>query len=691
MTTPNPNFDPIYWAAQNCNSSNSSNCSDTSDFSDNSDHSDHSELSEQSEQSKTPAAESAASFPTPNSSPLPDDLTLAQKVAARLVDSRLDITAGYSNWLRLGFALADGLGEEGRNIYHDLSALNQDYSFEECDKQYSNCMKSHTGGVTIATFYKMAQNAGVDIKNIFRQKNNKNLQEKVHKVQKCTACEKTCKNSNSLIINNDDILCKNTHKEIVHALSALSPKNVKEMENLPKNTDQTFSGHLEHSDWCGFLAPLVECADNNEDTDKLVLGAIAILSGMLPNIYGIYGGHVVYPPIYIIFFGPAASRKGEIQSCMQILKPLKNEVRRGYEAEMTQYAELHAQWEAQGGRGAQKAERGPEPKEPKFRSPQIPANSSASAAYLALEANGGQGIMFETEADVLSQSLLSDYGDYSAGLRAAFHHEPIQMNRVRDKLHVEIDEPRLAVCLTCTPGQIPKLFPSFENGLGSRFLFYGLTRHLEWLNPFRKTDKTLDEVMADMGSEALELVHEMLALGNTRIQFVLSEEQQKRFNKFFSETLQEQFSMLGDGITSFVFRMGLSVFRIAMVLSLLRKFSDRPFGLPMFQKGEQTLLCSEEDFTTTLRIMDTLINHTARVYSALVDEENMTEEEEMKNLNDTERQIFHELGSEFTNHDLLQIVDRRGLKKRSVYNSLKHYIDNNLAVRVQRGVYRKNL
>lgn len=461
------------------------------------------------------------------------------------------------------------------------------------------------------------------------------------------------------------------------------------MENPPKNTDQTFSGHLEHSGWCGFLAPLVECTDNNEDTDKLVLGAIAILSGMLPNIYGIYGGHVVYPPIYIIFFGPAASRKGEIQSCMQILKPLKNEVRRGYEAEMAQYAELHAQWEAQGGRGAQKAERGPEPKEPKFRSPQIPANSSASAAYLALEANGGQGVMFETEADVLTQSLLSDYGDYSAGLRAAFHHEPIQMNRVRDKLHVEIDEPRLAVCLTCTPGQIPKLFPSFENGLGSRFLFYGLTRHLEWLNPFRKTDKTLDEVTADMGREALELVHEMLALDNGRIQFVLGEDQQKQFNRFFSETLQEQFSMLGDGITSFVFRMGLSAFRIAMVLSLLRKFSDRPFGLPMFQKGEQTLLCSEEDFAATLRIMDTLISHTARVYSALVDEETIFGETGMKNLNSTERQIFLELHGEFTSQDLLQIAERRGLKQRSAYNSLKHYIDNSLAVRVHPGIYRK--
>ncbi len=29
--------------------------------------------------------------------------------------------------------------------------------------QYSNCPKSHSGDVTIASFYKMAQDAGVDI------------------------------------------------------------------------------------------------------------------------------------------------------------------------------------------------------------------------------------------------------------------------------------------------------------------------------------------------------------------------------------------------------------------------------------------------------------------------------------------------------------------------------------------------
>ena len=44
----------------------------------------------------------------------------------------------------------------------------------------------------------------------------------------------------------------------------------------------------------------------------------------------------------------------------------------------------------------------------------------ASAAYMALVANNGWGVIFGMEADVLSQALLSDYGMYSTGLAPGF-------------------------------------------------------------------------------------------------------------------------------------------------------------------------------------------------------------------------------------------------------------------------------
>ncbi|WP_353884844.1 PriCT-2 domain-containing protein, partial [uncultured Prevotella sp.] len=67
------------------------------------------------------------------------------------------MTQGYDNWLRLAFALSDGLGEAGRQIFDRLSQMNADYDTRECNRLYDNCMKGNKGGITIATFFQMAR------------------------------------------------------------------------------------------------------------------------------------------------------------------------------------------------------------------------------------------------------------------------------------------------------------------------------------------------------------------------------------------------------------------------------------------------------------------------------------------------------------------------------------------------------
>ena len=86
-----------------------------------------------------------------------------------LVNRGIDITSGYGNWLNLGFALADGLGEDGRTYYHDLSRMNGDYNAVECDKQYNACLRSHGNGVTVKSFFQMAKDAGIDISEVARE------------------------------------------------------------------------------------------------------------------------------------------------------------------------------------------------------------------------------------------------------------------------------------------------------------------------------------------------------------------------------------------------------------------------------------------------------------------------------------------------------------------------------------------
>ena len=81
----------------------------------------------------------------------PDD-TLARvaEVADRVAASGRDITQGYDNWLRLAFALSDGLGEAGRQIFDRLSQMNADYDSRECNRLYDNCMKGNKGGESLS-------------------------------------------------------------------------------------------------------------------------------------------------------------------------------------------------------------------------------------------------------------------------------------------------------------------------------------------------------------------------------------------------------------------------------------------------------------------------------------------------------------------------------------------------------------
>ncbi|MDR1679250.1 MAG: PriCT-2 domain-containing protein, partial [Prevotellaceae bacterium] len=84
-------------------------------------------------------------------------------ITKRIEETNTDIAPNYADWRDLGFALADALGESGRNYYHRLSRFYPKYNQTETDKQYNNCLKAHGHGVTIKTLYHLAKSAGVNI------------------------------------------------------------------------------------------------------------------------------------------------------------------------------------------------------------------------------------------------------------------------------------------------------------------------------------------------------------------------------------------------------------------------------------------------------------------------------------------------------------------------------------------------
>lgn len=77
-----------------------------------------------------PTAE-PASTRTFNSAPLDSNSDDIEVITQRIESGHVDITAGYDNWRDLGFALADGLGENGRDYFHRISRFNPDYNEQD--------------------------------------------------------------------------------------------------------------------------------------------------------------------------------------------------------------------------------------------------------------------------------------------------------------------------------------------------------------------------------------------------------------------------------------------------------------------------------------------------------------------------------------------------------------------------------
>jgi len=72
---------------------------------------------------------------------LEKDLKKVKELTAILVAKSIDITGTYEEWQNVGMALST-LGESGRALFHEVSALNTGYDVTECDKKYDNFLKT---------------------------------------------------------------------------------------------------------------------------------------------------------------------------------------------------------------------------------------------------------------------------------------------------------------------------------------------------------------------------------------------------------------------------------------------------------------------------------------------------------------------------------------------------------------------
>lgn len=86
------------------------------------------------------------------------------ELISNIHNSGKDITnSDYETYLKIGFALASGFGEQGREYFHAVCANSEKYDSQQCDKQFNRCLNGRKSGVSVGSFYWIAKENGFDI------------------------------------------------------------------------------------------------------------------------------------------------------------------------------------------------------------------------------------------------------------------------------------------------------------------------------------------------------------------------------------------------------------------------------------------------------------------------------------------------------------------------------------------------
>ena len=426
-----------------------------------------------------------------------------------------------------------------------------------------------------------------------------------------------------------------------------------------------------------FLKQGCDVFSDSRERDVFLTGALAVLSGSMPNVTGIYDKKTTHTNLFAFIIAPAASGKGVLSFARDLGMDYHNKLleksqqdRRAYESTMTEYRKAQLRARKKGLPFNQ-----PVPVPPKFSVLFLPANSSSASVIQNLSGSNGTGIILETEADTLGNAFKQDWSSYSDMLRKAFHHEPISYSRKTNFEFLEIPAPKLSVAISGTPGQVQNLISSAEDGLFSRFMFYCFKGETTWrdVSPGRN-GFSLTRHFAAL-SKRFTAFAEFLAANPTT--FNLQPHQWKELNSTFDHWLKDSTVFVGDGAVSFIKRLGLITFRMAMILTALRKAES--------QSTDGHLEASDNDFQTALALAEVYRQHTELMFLNLP----ATESEVVFKYSSKKKDFFEALPPAFARKEAIKMAESFGFAERTVDKYLKQFQEAGYLTKSDYGEYTK--
>jgi len=77
-------------------------------------------------------------------------------ILTKIQETGTDITGDYNQWFKIGCALANEFGDEGREMFHAVSQFSNQYQFTRTNAEFNKCLKYGYNHITVRTFFHFA-------------------------------------------------------------------------------------------------------------------------------------------------------------------------------------------------------------------------------------------------------------------------------------------------------------------------------------------------------------------------------------------------------------------------------------------------------------------------------------------------------------------------------------------------------
>ena len=572
----------------------------------------------------------------------------------------------------MAFAIANDCGEAGREGFIALCSLSVKFNREKAERLFSNSLKKGDHRIHLGTAFHLAELAGVRLEPPSRPRD--------------THASNASNANNAAPVSHTRACDNNVEIEI--------EEQVDPFTHLPFFPE----GH----EWPRMLRQIMAFGQSREQRDVLLLGGLTTLGASLAQtLRFLYGGKWFFSSLQTFVVAPPASGKGVLAWTRMLVQPIHDEIRATVAEEMKRYKKEMTSFNSLG-REKAKAE---EPEMPLNRMFIFSGNNTGTGILQNIIDSGGVGIICETEADMVSNSIASDYGHWSEVIRCSFDHDPLSYNRRTDREYRELRHSHLSVLISGTPGQVKPLIPSSENGLFSRQMFYYMPRVLHWINQFslQRTDTSLE--FQKLGKDWIAHLREIQKLGVISLR--LTDAQIVSFNEVFQTLFERSRKGTGNEMNSSVVRMAINIGRILSIVALLRitgeceeagDFAASLRKSPRLTPDPQTcsdnikdgiitrwdLSIQEDDFQAVLSLAEPMYLHAVHILSFLP-----ANEVKNRGMADQER-LFITLDTGFTYQSLLEEAEKLKIPKNTACSCLQRWQKQRIVRKGEkRGDYKK--